>query len=130
LVTGSDLADRFQKADAGGRPEEVQMWFEALVHKVWLRWHLFQPTSKRSGLQLDHLKCAGVVDRGFDFTPMTDDAGILHQFVDFVLGVMCNDRDRAARESSAKPLPAMENRSPGEARLKRLQCERFEVAVV
>jgi len=71
-----------------------------------------------------------VIDRGFDLSAMTDDAGVAQQPIDVARAEARDMRDVESGECLPECLAFPQDREPTEARLKSFETDFFEQPVV
>ena len=71
-------------------------------------------------------KDLGILDRGQNFAPVADDPRVLHQCLDFFWAVLGDHSRFKVVKGSAECLPLIQNRQPGESRLKPFQNQHLE----
>ena len=81
---------------------------------------------KKAELLLNGEKDLGILDSCQDFAPVADDPRVLHQCLDFFWAVLGDHGRFKVVKGSAERLPLIQNRQPGEPRLKPFQNQHLK----
>ena len=75
----------------------------------------------------NHVECTtSIIDCCLDFSPMTDNSGILKQAVDVLFSESCNDVHVEMHKCISEVFSLAQNREPRQSSLKTLEAKFFE----